>query len=138
MTLTVFTDGGSKGNPGPAAIGIVFYTEKKVIHTYREDIGHATNNDAEYTAVIRALEIIRDKRATEWNTYTTVHFNSDSQLVVSQLTGVYKVKHPQIREYILRIRNLEGEVGLPITYKYVPREHNRVADALVNDKYTPE
>lgn len=139
MILSVFTDGGSKGNPGPAAIGIAFYLDNKRVHTYREDIGRATNNDAEYTAVIRALEIIRDKRADqEWKDITELKFNADSQLVVSQLNGVYKIKHPQIRIYIDQIKKLESEVGAKISYTYIPREKNTVADSLVNNKLTEE
>ena len=139
MILSVFTDGGSKGNPGPAAIGIAFYINNKRVYTYREDIGHATNNDAEYTAVIRALEIIRDKRADqEWNDVTELKFNADSQLVVSQLNGVYKIKHPQIKVYIEQIKKLESEVGAKISYTYIPREKNHVADSLVNNKLAEE
>lgn len=137
MVLDVFTDGGSKGNPGPAAIGIAFYINKERIHTYREDIGHATNNDAEYTAVIRALEIIVKKRA-EWKTVKEVSFHADSQLVVSQLTGLYKIKHPQIKTYIDQIRVLEKEAGIPVSYTHIPREQNQVADALVNNKLVIE
>ncbi len=132
MVLEVFTDGGSKGNPGPAAIGIAFYRDKKRIHTYREDIGYATNNDAEYTAVIRAFEIIIKKKA-EWG-IEKVAFHSDSQLVVSQITGVYKIKHPQIRTYIDQLKQLQKELGLSTSFTYIPREQNQVADSLVNNK----
>lgn len=138
MVLEVFTDGGSKGNPGPAAIGIVFYIDKKRVHVYREDIGRATNNDAEYTAVLRAWEIIRTNKSSEWKDAESVKFNSDSQLVVNQLNGLYKIKHPQIKQYIDHIKALEKEIGLKRSYTYIPREQNQVADSLVNNKLIPE
>lgn len=134
MTLDVFTDGGSKGNPGPAAIGIAFYIGKMRIHTYREDIGHATNNEAEYMAVIRALEIVQKKLVSEWNDISAVGFHSDSQLVVRQLNGLYKIKHPQIRTLIDRVKSLENAIQIPISYIDIPREKNQIADALVNNR----
>jgi ribonuclease HI len=137
MILEIFTDGGSKGNPGPAAIGIAFYLDKKRIHTYREDIGHATNNDAEYTAVIRALEIVK-AHGSKWQNVSKLAFHSDSQLVVSQLTGLYKIKHPQIRIYIDQIKAIVAELGIPVTYTYIPREQNTVADSLVNNRLSSE
>lgn len=134
MTLTIYTDGGSKGNPGPASIGIAYYLGGKIIHTYREDLGVATNNEAEYTAVIRALERIKNAEFKIQN-YKKIQFYCDSSLVVNQLNGLFKVKHPGIREFVLKIRILEQEVNFPITYTYIPREKNTIADALVNNLY---
>ena len=135
MTLKVFTDGGSKGNPGPSSIGIVFYAEDKVVLEHKEAIGIATNNDAEYTALIRALEKIIDNyklRPTTALHFNKIEFYSDSRLMVNQVKGLFKVKNGKIKEYILKIRGLEQEIGLPITYNYVPRERNKKADLLVN------
>jgi len=131
MTLKIFTDGGSKGNPGPAAVGMVFYLDNRKIFSYRQDIGVATNNDAEYKAVITAykkLSVI----SCQLSGITKIEFYSDSQLLVNQLNGLYKVKNARIREYIIQIRILEQEVGLPVGYHQIPREKNRVADGLVN------
>jgi len=134
MILSIYTDGGSKGNPGPASIGIVFYLEGKMIHTYREDLGVATNNEAEYTAVMRALEKIKNKELTI-KEIKKIQFFSDSSLVVNQLNGLFKVKHARIREFVLKIRILEQEIRIPISYSYIPREKNGIADALVNNEY---
>lgn len=133
MILKIFTDGGSKGNPGPASIGIVFYLDGKKIFTHREDIGVATNNEAEYRAVIAALERMKNKESRIKNV-EKIELYSDSQLLVKQLNGLYKVKNAKIREFILAVRILEQEIGSPIRYYQIPREKNRVADALVNGR----
>jgi ribonuclease HI len=137
MILKVFTDGGSKGNPGPSSIGGVGYIDGKQVFEFKESIGVATNNDAEYKALINALEIINPKspsftKATAGKQVTKVEFFSDSRLMVNQVNGLFKVKNGKIKEYILRIRSLEMEINLPISYSYVPREKNTVADGLVN------
>lgn len=134
MTLEIYTDGGSKGNPGPAAIGIVFVCGGKQIKTYREDIGIATNNIAEYTAVLKALEMVRDIKA-EMTSIENIKVYSDSNLLINQLIGRFKVKNAKIREIILKIRILEQENNLPVIYNYIPRERNTIADALVNNRY---
>lgn len=134
MILQVYTDGGSKGNPGPAAIGGIAYLDKKIIFKFRDDIGVATNNDAEYKAVIMAykkLLVISDKLLG----VKKIEFNSDSQLLVNQLNGLYKVKNGRIREYIMQIRILEQEIKIPVSYQHITREKNQVADALVNNIY---
>lgn len=133
MILKVYTDGGSKGNPGPAAIGYIGYLDGKELFRGREDIGTATNNDAEYTAVIRALEKIREQKEQLKN-IKRIDLSSDSRLLVNQANGLFKVKHGKIKEYILKIRILEQEIGTPISYMNIPREENTVADALVNNK----
>jgi len=132
--LKIFTDGGAKGNPGSAAIGMVFYVAGKEIFRYREDIGVTTNNLAEYTALIRALENIKYQIAKIKNTYqiAKIEFYSDSRLLVNQVNGLFKVKNTKIREFIFKIRTLEQEIGLPISYHLIPREENRPADKLVN------
>lgn len=130
MVIKVFTDGGSKGNPGPSSIGMVFYSDGKKVFHHHESIGVATNNDAEYTALIRALEIlIRDFKKQNPE---KIEFYSDSTLMVNQVRGLFKVKNGKIKEYILKIRVLEQDLGLPTTYTYVPREQNKEADLLVN------
>lgn len=128
MILKVFTDGGSKGNPGPSSIGGVGYLNGEKIFEFKKSIGIATNNDAEYQALIHALEIINSKILN----LKKIEFYSDSRLMVNQVKGLFKVKNGRIREYILKIRGLEQEINLPITYQYVPREQNVEADLLVN------
>src|SRR3990167_8657215 len=129
MVLKVFTDGGSKGNPGPSTIGMVFYGDGKKIFHHHESIGVATNNEAEYAALIKALEIIMKNYASQAK---TVKFFSDSRLMVNQVNRLFKVKQGKIKEYILKIRGLEQEIKAPITYHLIPREKNREADLLVN------
>ncbi|MBI2051352.1 ribonuclease HI family protein [Candidatus Roizmanbacteria bacterium] len=133
MVLKVYTDGGSRGNPGPAAIGVAFYIGVEPIFTYREDIGIATNNDAEYTALIRALEKIKEQRE-KIKDAEKIEVRSDSSLIINQVRGFFKVKQGKIKEYIFKIRTLEQEIGLPVSYHLIPREENRVADALVKNK----
>jgi ribonuclease HI len=130
MVIKVFTDGGSKGNPGPPSIGVVFYVNGEKIFHHHESIGVATNNDAEYTALIRALEFIIKRYKNQG--VEKVECFSDSSLMVNQVNGLFKVKNGKIKEYILNIRGLEQEASIPITYSYIPREQNKEADLLVN------
>jgi ribonuclease HI len=132
MTLKIYTDGGAKGNPGPASVGMVFYLDGKEIFRYREDIGITTNNIAEYTAVIKALEKTKSLNTNYKLRITKIAFYSDSRLLVNQVNGLFKVKNSKIREFIMKIRILEQEIKLPISYHLIPREENRVADRLVN------
>lgn len=134
MILKIYTDGGSKGNPGPAAIGVVFYKNEVEILAYREDIGIATNNVAEYTAVIRAYELMQQNTSNIMHAVSQIKFYSDSLLLVSQLNGIYKVKNGTIVGFVMKIRNLEQVMGVQITYQHVAREKNTRADALVNNK----
>ena len=128
MILRVYTDGGSKGNPGPASIGMVFYLNGKKVFAHKESIGTATNNDAEYIALIKALE-----HATRFTLHVThIDCYYDSRLMVNQVNGMFKVKNGKIKEYILKIRGLEQEIKLPISYHLIPREQNSEADRLVN------
>ncbi len=128
MILKVFTDGGSKGNPGPSSIGGVGHINNKKIFEFKKSIGIATNNDAEYQALIEAFQNILKLSPLP----SKIEFYSDSRLMVNQVKGLFKIKNGRIREYVLKIRGLEQEVNLPITYSYVPREQNVEADLLVN------
>lgn len=137
MILKIYTDGGSKGNPGPSSIGGVGYLQGKKVFEFKKSIGIATNNDAEYQALIQALTEILNIKSQITNKFQItnikqIQFNSDSRLMVNQVKGLFKVNVGRIREYILKIRMLEQEINLPITYQYVPREENREADTLVN------
>jgi ribonuclease HI len=134
MNYIIHTDGGSRGNPGPAGIGIVIEKTDGKHHTaiasYGKHIGKATNNVAEYAAVKDALETIHTKfSGRKGDTYD---FFLDSLLVVNQLNGTFKVKDATLRELLSRIRILEQEVGGVIIYNHVPRSENAHADAEVN------
>ncbi len=133
MVLQIYTDGGSKGNPGPASIGVAYFLDGAKINTYREDIGLATNNEAEYTALVRALELVLKSSKLQATGYKSIEVFSDSRLMVNQVKGLWKVKEARLRDFIFKIRALEAEIGLPISYKDIPREQNTVADDLVNN-----
>lgn len=129
--LEVYTDGGAKGNPGPASIGIVIYQNKKKIFHLHKNIGWGTNNEAEYKALIEALIYIKEK-IPQLTSVGKIIFYSDSRLMVNQVNGIFKVKQGKIREYLLKIRELEMAIDLPIVYRLIPREKNKEADRLVN------
>jgi ribonuclease HI len=126
LKLVVHVDGGARGNPGPAAIGVVVSDpEGEVVDELGERIGFATNNVAEYQAVLRGLERVRALGGTE------VLVINDSELIARQLTGRYKVKHPSMLPlYEQAIASLRGFDHWQI--RTVPRAQNERADALVN------
>lgn len=130
MILKIFTDGGSLGNPGPSASAYVIYQGDKLLEKGSKHIGHATNNFAEYTALILALEKVKQLIANNKVPEKILVF-ADSQLLVNQLNGLYKVKNSDIRENIMKIRILESEINIPIQYEHVYREQNTLADSLV-------
>ncbi len=136
MKFIVHTDGGARGNPGPAAIGVVIEDgNKKIIQKFGRYIGEATNNVAEYSAVAEALQRIKYQVSSikehERNS-VEIFFYLDSTLVVNQLNGLFKIKDPTLRSLVTHIRMLEREVGGVIHYTAVPREQNHHADFLVN------
>lgn len=130
--LKVFTDGGSRGNPGPSAIGVYMVNESdEEVAGFGKAIGIGTNNVAEYKAVIEALSwIIENKK--NFSSDAKVYFYLDSKLVCSQITGVFKVKDANLRNLLLDVRDREGQINLPIFYNNIPREQNSKADTLVN------
>ncbi len=133
-TLFINTDGGARGNPGPAAIGVVFFDfDQKIIHEHKECIGVATNNQAEYKAIIKALCILsKSKWQHEHDGNAKVICRLDSKLVVEQINGNFKVKNENIKIYIKQIKNLLSDLNKSIEFIHVPREQNKEADKLVN------
>jgi len=129
MDLRIFTDGGALNNPGEAAIAYVIYLGKSLFFKHGERIGIATNNTAEYTALIKALE--KAKEVILANPVEKILVTSDSELLVRQLNGVYKIKHSQIKEYVNRVKMLEQELQVPVSYTHTLREGNELADSLV-------
>ncbi|MCX6784575.1 MAG: ribonuclease HI family protein [Candidatus Komeilibacteria bacterium] len=127
--LTVFTDGGARGNPGPAACAAVVYERLegvlKKIDSFSKFLGRATNNQAEYAAVILALEKLMPYKEHQFN------FFLDSELVVQQLNGEYKVKDPELGKLFLKVWNLKAGYQ-QITFQHVVRSKNKEADRLVN------
>jgi ribonuclease HI len=121
------TDGGARGNPGPAAYGYVLEAEDGTVLDARgETIGVATNNVAEYRALIAGLEKAVDLGIDE------LEVVSDSELLVKQMQGEYRVKNEALRELNDEANSLERKLGR-VRYKAVRREHNELADKLVNE-----
>ncbi len=126
MKLIINTDGLSKNNPGPAAIGAILKdTRGKVVATVSKAIGVATNNEAEYRAIIAALEKALKLDAKQ------IELRSDSELVVNQLNGRYKIKSTALRPFYLEAAQLLGQFE-GVTIKHIPRELNTEADRLAN------
>ena len=126
MKLIIFTDGGARGNPGPAATGVVIKNEKgKVLASYGEYLGAQTNNYAEYSAVISGLKKAKKLGATE------VECIMDSELVAKQMRREYKVKEPTLQKLFIQTYNAASQFK-KVTYKHTLRENNKEADAEVN------
>ena len=123
---TLYADGGARGNPGPAGSGAVLLDENgKVVAELMRFLGHATNNVAEYTALIIGLEEALRRGIDE------LDVRMDSLLVVQQMKGLWKIKHPGLRPLALRAGELLARFPTR-TIEHVPRELNTLADALVN------
>ena len=128
MNLKIYSDGGARGNPGPAAIGVVICSDDHtILYEHSDRIGHATNNIAEYLGLIAAIEI-----AKQFNP-SRVAFFLDSELVVKQLCGEYKVKDEKMKELYSVVQS-EKSAFSSISYTHLPRTHEfmQKADALVN------
>ncbi|MFB3819386.1 MAG: ribonuclease HI family protein [Candidatus Methylomirabilales bacterium] len=124
--LRVHIDGGSRGNPGPAGIGVVVLTpEGEVVERLHHFIGQATNNTAEYRALLLALERVLARGCRE------VEVLSDSELLVRQLLGQYQVRHPDMRRLYAQAQEQIGKLGR-FTIRHIPRAQNAEADALAN------
>lgn len=130
--IIIYTDGGARGNPGPAGIGVVITDEEgKKLREISEYIGKATNNYAEYEALVRAL-IESKNMFGEKLREMQIEVRMDSELVVRQLSGIYKVKEPGLKEQFARIAMMRLQDAPNMTFTHVPREKNVHADELVN------
>jgi len=124
--IKIFTDGGARGNPGPAGIGIVITDDKgKVIKKHAEFIGRATNNQAEYKALIKGLELAKELNPQEVNCYL------DSELVVKQMKQEYRVKDKDLQPLFIKAWNA-GIKLKKVSYHHIGRELNSEADMLLN------
>jgi len=132
MKIIIYTDGGSRGNPGPAAIGVIFTNEKgNVIKEYAEKIGRATNNEAEYEAVIFALQKAKLLFGKKKAKTMELEIRMDSEFVIKQLNGEYKVLDRKIEQLFLKAWNLKINFGKAV-FIHIPRAKNIEADKLVN------
>ena len=128
--IIIYTDGGSRGNPGKAAIGVVVLEEGgSVLQKFGEYLGDGlTNNEAEYRAVLAAFKKLHELiHPAE----TAVEVRSDSELLVNQMSGRYKIKNENIRSFVVSINRLTEDFA-KVMYIAIPREQNKEADKLVN------
>lgn len=131
MTIKIHTDGASRGNPGPASIGVVIELPNGEIKTYHQTLGIATNNYAEYQAIVVALEktksLVGKTNAKKYN----IEVYLDSELAQKQLTGIYELKDEAIQKAFIKIWNLRIKFA-SVDFIHVRREFNKQADALAN------
>jgi|SRR3989344_7668356 len=131
--IIIYTDGGSRGNPGEAAIGFVIADEKgNAIKKHGERLGVKTNNEAEYAAVIAALKKAKALFGKEKTKTLSVEVRMDSELVVRQLTGKYKIQEERLFPLFIAMWNLQQDFA-SISFTHIPREQNKEADRLVNE-----
>ncbi len=130
--IIVYADGGARGNPGPAAIGVVIARGKRVVGRYGENIGERTNNEAEYEAVVFALQKIKHLFGKQKTRDLEVEIKMDSELVARQLAGKYKITEERFFPLFIKIWNLKMDFG-GISFVEIPREENKEADRLVNE-----
>jgi probable phosphoglycerate mutase len=124
--FVITADGGSRGNPGPAAFGAVVYENNKVVKEIGAAIGVASNNVAEYQGLIAGL-----KAANEIDPAATILVKMDSKLVIEQMSGRWKVKHPNMKE--LAKQAFATHDPKLVSYQWIPREENSHADSILND-----
>ena len=131
MVLNIYTDGGSRGNPGISGYGLVIYEDKqKILYQEGKFLGIKTNNEAEYSGIIAALEWVK-KNKTNYN-ITQLNFFADSQLMIRQFQGLYKVKAPTLLPLYAQAQQLLSQINLPTKYTDVRRDFNKLADELAN------
>ena len=131
--IIIYTDGGSRGNPGPAGMGVVIADKKgKMVKEYSGFLGVKTNNEAEYEAVIFGLKKIKALLGKEKIKNTEIEFRLDSQLIARQLNGEYKIEEEKLFPLFIKIWNLKMDFG-PIKFSEIPREQNKEADRLANE-----
>lgn len=128
--IIIYTDGGARGNPGPAACAFIAEVGGKIVKEDSSFLGSSTNNYAEYQGVIFALKWLGDNYKILRVTNAT--FFLDAELVTRQLNGVYKVKDKKLIDLFLQVSELSKKIGLRIFYKSIPRSKNKLADFLVN------
>jgi len=131
--IIAYTDGGSRGNPGPAGIGVYITDEAgKVLREVKQTIGNATNNYAEYYAVVIALQTLKQVIGKDTKT-AEVELRMDSELVKKQLNGEYQIKEPGLVPLFIEIHNMRVSSFPNVIFTHVPREKNKEADRLVNE-----
>lgn len=128
--LVIYTDGGSRGNPGPSAYAFLTYLNGELVYKESEFLGLKTNNFAEYSGVLSALNWLNLNKEKLF--FDQIIFYLDSELVVRQLTGEYRIKNKTLKEFVLQIKKIEKVIGKKIDFISIPREKNKQADFLLN------
>ena len=132
--IKVFTDGASKGNPGNAGIGVIIYDENDfIIDSCREYLGTATNNQAEYKALIKSADLIKSIVTEGEKVVDRIKFYSDSELMVNQINFDYQVKEPELALLNNKFHVKMKKIGIPYTIKHIERALNKAADRLANE-----
>jgi ribonuclease HI len=131
MSIVIYTDGGARGNPGPAGAGASLQKDGKEVAVVSDFLGTATNNWAEYEALIRALEKARDVFGQSVREMVTVYM--DSELIVKQMNGEYRVKDAALKKQHARVLTLLDASFPRITFAHIRRDANTRADALANE-----
>jgi len=131
--IIIYIDGGARNNPGPAALGVVFCNEKgQIFKKYAHFLGERTNNEAEYEAAIFALKKIKALLGGRLAKESEIELRSDSEFLIKQLKGEYKVLDPAIQNLFLQLWNLKTDFP-KLKLRLIPREKNKEADLLVNE-----
>ncbi|MCL5435507.1 MAG: ribonuclease HI family protein [Patescibacteria group bacterium] len=127
MKFSLYSDGGARGNPGPAAYGVAIFDESgRLVEKFKKYLGELTNNQAEYEGVVAGLSKAAEFTASE------IDFYLDSELVVKQLKGEYKIKNPGLQPLAAKVLALTNKFSR-VNFHHVPREKNKLADQLVNE-----
>ena len=133
MIYTLYADGGARGNPGPAGAGaVVFDSIGKRVVEVADYLGVATNNIAEYEAIIRGLKALHEEFTPDYFKTHEVVVRMDSKLVIEQMKGNYKVKHPNLVPRYMEAKNVIARNFTKVSFEHVPREKNKDADELAN------
>jgi len=135
--VIIYIDGGSRGNPGPAAFAVLFTKEGRVFKKYSQYLGEATNNEAEYQGLIFALKKAKSLLGKEKIKKIPIEIKSDSELLIKQMSGEYKIKEPKIQNLFLKAWNLKIDFK-NLRFFLIPRQNNKQADRLVNEALDAE
>ena len=133
-TYTVFTDGGARGNPGPAGAGAIIFNENgETLKEVSSFLGERTNNWAEYEAVVIGLEALKKIVGKEKRKNISVEVKLDSELIARQLSGIYQIKEESLFPQYIKVHNMRVKEFPNITFTHIPREKNKEADRLANE-----
>jgi ribonuclease HI len=131
--IKVFTDGASRGNPGHSGIGITVYDENDfIIETYKEYLGEGTNNQAEYKALIKSLEVIKKMISDGEAEFDNIEFYADSELIVNQINFDYRIKEPDLALLNNKFHVMIKKLDKPFKIFYIERAKNKNSDRLAN------